>query len=217
MTTHLSSGNKDKDRAARIHECSAPSVDANGELKAPSLCEWFSSQTTPTLLCVDANEPPLGKTRDNRAPGSRGDASSGASGAGASDGGDSGGDQAATTVWSLLHSGEHVRSVWDDYFEPDGSVKNVPVQWWTCNLCHSSWERHPLQDQQEVLASGSDLVDFGKHKGKTYRELLTHTKYTKWCVDTLTTGDPHRSLKRYAVWALDQPLAASSSRLHVVI
>ena len=88
--------------------------------------------------------------------------------------------------------------------QPDGSVKNVPVQWWTCNLCHSSWERHPLPNIAEVVPSGSDVVDFGKHKGKTYRELLTNASYTKWCVDTLTNGDPHRKLQRYAVWAMSQ-------------
>ena len=87
--------------------------------------------------------------------------------------------------------------------QPDGSVKNVPVQWWTCNLCHSSWERHPLP-AQDAIAAGTDLVDFGKHKGKTYQELLTHTNYTRWCIETLTTGDPHSKLRRYAVWAVDR-------------
>ena len=103
ITTHLSSGTKDKDRAARINECSAPSVDANGALTGPSLREWISSQTTPTLLCVDTNEPPLPKITDS--------------------GGDSQGDN---TVWSILRNGDDVRSVcvWDDYFHPDGSPKN---------------------------------------------------------------------------------------------
>ena len=88
--------------------------------------------------------------------------------------------------------------------QPDGTFKKVQVQWWTCNQCHSSWERYPLPDAQEFQASGSDLVDFGKHKGKTYRELMTHTDYTKWCVHTLTTGDPNKKLRRYAQWVLDQ-------------
>ena len=88
--------------------------------------------------------------------------------------------------------------------QSDGSVKNVPIQWWTCNLCHSSWERHPLPAQQELMPSGADLVDFGRHKGKTYRELLTHTDYTKWTIETLMKGDPHSKLRRYAMWALNQ-------------
>ena len=54
------------------------------------------------------------------------------------------------------------------------------------------------------MPSGADLVDFGRHKGKTYRQLLTHTDYTKWTIETLMKGDPHSKLKRYEIWALNQ-------------
>ena len=37
--------------------------------------------------------------------------------------------------------------------------------------------------------------------GQVLRE---YPDYTRWCGKTLTTGDPHRKLKRFAVWALEQ-------------
>ena len=125
ITTHLSSGTKDKDRAARINECSAPSVDAKGALKAPSLREWLNSQTTPTLLCVDTNEPPLPKITDS--------------------GGDSQGDN---TVWSILRNGDDVRSVWDDYFNPDGSHK---IRGRGHTLVTTNKMRGPLSDQPDKI------------------------------------------------------------------
>ena len=125
ITTHLSSGTKDKDRAARINECSAPSVDANGALTGPSLREWISSQTTPTLLCVDTNEPPLPKITDS--------------------GGDSQGDN---TVWSILRNGDDVRSVWDDYFNPDGSHK---IRGRGHTLVTTNKMRGPLSDQPDKI------------------------------------------------------------------
>jgi len=143
ITTHLSSGTKDKDRAARIDECSAPSVDANGALTGPSLCEWISSQTTPILLCVDTNEPPLPKITDS--------------------GGDSQGDN---TVWSILRNGDDVRSVcvWDDYFHPDGSPKNPQSN---VRLCTSGlkWKKtgatKPTQGRE---LSNSSLAEALKSK-----------------------------------------------------
>jgi endonuclease/exonuclease/phosphatase family metal-dependent hydrolase len=121
ISTHLSSGTKDADRQARVHECTAPSVDANGELKAPSLREWFSSQTTPTLLCIDMNEGPAHK----------------------SEAGD-GGEEAANRPWSLLHDGADVRSVWDSYYNLDGSSKSRGAG---RTLVTTNKMRGPLSDQ----------------------------------------------------------------------
>jgi len=51
-------------------------------------------------------------------------------------------------VWSLLHSGEHVRSVWDDYFEPDGSDK---IRARGHMLVTTNKIRGPLSDQPNKI------------------------------------------------------------------
>ena len=68
--------------------------------------------------------------------------------------------------------------------------------------------------QQPILpaVSGSDRMDFGMYKDKTYAEVLEDFGYTNWCIQTFQEGDCNWKLKRYAQWAIrQQPVVVVTS------
>ena len=76
--------------------------------------------------------------------------------------------------------------------------------WFTCQRCHSRWERKPLRQNVNEELNDEDRLDFGKNVGKTYSEIfLSQVSYCDWVVDTSVTGDsPGPQLLRFARYIL---------------
>ena len=66
---------------------------------------------------------------------------------------------------------------------PDGRG----AAWWTCRECKTRWERLKLAHLKDTATpKPSDIVVFGKHKGKTYHDILSEKpNYAEWVVSTV--------------------------------
>jgi hypothetical protein len=58
--------------------------------------------------------------------------------------------------------------------------------WWTCIACNSRWERKSVDEiHQDVQGKDTDLVGFGAHANKTYRQVYeTEKGYCRWVLMT---------------------------------
>jgi endonuclease/exonuclease/phosphatase family metal-dependent hydrolase len=103
IAAHLSSGSGSKDEEARLKECKAPSLDADGYGRGPSLCEWIdaSARMAPTVTCLDANSAPNTERVVYEA--------------------------SKLNVWEALCSARPgIRSVWAAFYGPDGTPRQTP-------------------------------------------------------------------------------------------
>lgn len=75
-------------------------------------------------------------------------------------------------------------------------------KWWCCQACGTRWERILLSSFEGTKdrQSGTDLITFGKHAGKTYNTVyVQHPDYCDWILRTAETGDsPCQSLLKFA-------------------
>ena len=81
----------------------------------------------------------------------------------------------------------------------------IQVNWWTCKLCNSRWERQPIPAHQNPdEPQDSDRLTFGKHLGKTYLEVYnTEPQYCSWAIETVQHGDhPTKELQRLVDYLL---------------
>ena len=77
--------------------------------------------------------------------------------------------------------------------------------WWTCLLCHSRWERCPATTPpDDKIPCDSDRVLFGKHNGKTFREVYdNYPTYCNWVIETQEQGEsPSPQLLYFAKYLL---------------
>ena len=127
MSGHLSSGQKSKDEAKRVHELESEVVvvkDCGDEARS-NIRDYIGTtvQESPIIVCLDANSSP--------------------------------GRLEPKTTWKHLRNIAHVCSVWDEWWEPDGSLKksgNYPV---TTNKM-----RGPLSGQkQKVGEHACETID----------------------------------------------------------
>ena len=72
---------------------------------------------------------------------------------------------------------------------------------WVCLQCLQRWERTPLEELNNPTTPGrdSDLVTFGMHVGKTYREVFNDPTHAQWIMMS-AEQDPNASpeMKRLA-------------------
>ena len=101
---HLSSGSGNEDEKARLKECIAPSLDAKGERRGPSLGEWIdaSAKMAPTIVCADTNSSPDTGLVEHQG-------------------------QTLNTLQALLSCRAGVRSVWPSSLARDGAPKQCPA------------------------------------------------------------------------------------------
>jgi hypothetical protein len=61
IATHLSSGSKPADEAARMKEITEPSLGPLGQHDGSSLAEWFNraAEDAPVVMCLDSNSNPV--------------------------------------------------------------------------------------------------------------------------------------------------------------
>ena len=76
------------------------------------------------------------------------------------------------------------------------------LKWWCCQACGTRWERILLSSFEGTTdrPSGSDLVTFGRHAGKTYNTVYVQDPgYVNWILQTAESGDsPSASLLKFA-------------------
>ena len=121
IVAHLSSGNKTEEEAKRLAEITTNTLTSVGRRTGPSLLDWFkqSANEHPTLFCLDANSEP-NRTEDQ-------------------------------TVWRKMHQpyendGWSAKSVWDDYFDATGRMReNSPL------IATTNKMRGPLSDQPRKI------------------------------------------------------------------
>ena len=76
--------------------------------------------------------------------------------------------------------------------------------WWYCKACGNRWKRIPLSHYEihsaGTVASGNDIITFGKHTGKTCATVFNkHPEYCQWILKTAETGDdPCQGLMKFA-------------------
>jgi len=131
IAVHLTSGSGSKDEKARLVECKAASLDANGEGNGPSICEWIdaSAKLTPTVLCLDANSAPNTERIEY--------------------------EKRKLNVWEALGSARPgILSVWTAFYGPDGAPRQRPAPVTTNKM------RGPLSAQPKKIGEHAfALVD----------------------------------------------------------
>jgi endonuclease/exonuclease/phosphatase family metal-dependent hydrolase len=122
IAAHLGTGSASKDEEARLKECKAPSLDATGFARGPSLCEWMdaSAKMAPTVMCIDTNSTPNTERVEYEA--------------------------LKLNVWEALCSARPgIRSVWAAFYGPDGTPRQKPSPVTTNKI------RGPLSAQAEKI------------------------------------------------------------------
>ena len=97
--------------------------------------------------------------------------------------------------------------------KPRGNGRQM---WWTCNACLTRWERIPIEIKESTdVTKDEDVLAFGKHSGKTYKEVLENDpSYARWVVSTQEQQESsHKGFSHFAAYILKKEYEEANGKM----
>ena len=79
---------------------------------------------------------------------------------------------------------------------------NKYLRAWVCLECQTRWQRYLVDEANPGPPRGSHVVLFGRHMGKTYKEVYQNNPdYCEWVIRTANTEtNPSPGFTKFARW-----------------